>query len=91
MFKIQSIYINPTGTSSIIRGSAKVFRLYKNPEAKDLFIKAQNTKSVEEREKLFNQMGDYDIVIEKEKQPSNNRFMQFMKGLLNAYSFDKNI
>ena len=85
MFKILSTEINPTRIHSIKEGTAKIYRVYKNPNAKDLFIKAQNTSSLEEREKLLRQMGNYDIVVEKEKQPSKNRFMQFLKGLFSSY------
>jgi hypothetical protein len=85
MFKILSTDINSSRIHTIKSGTAKIYRVYKNPNAKDLFIKAQNTSSQEERTKLFEQMGDYDIVVEKEKQPSKNRLMQFLKGLFSSY------
>lgn len=81
MFKIQSIYINPPGISTVTKGAAKIFRIYKNPKARDLFIKSQKAKTVEERAKLLEQMGDYTIVTESEKNTHKNRFMQFIKGL----------
>ena len=82
MFKIKSIYINPIGTSSVHKGAADIYRIYKNPNAKELYLKAQSAKTVEERTKLFEQMGEYDISIRHPKNESKNRFIQFLKGIL---------
>lgn len=84
MFKILSTKINPTGTYSVATGTTKIYRVYKNPNARDLYIKAQNAATVEERTKLFEQMGDYEIVTKKEKTRSNNRIMQYLKGIWHA-------
>ena len=84
MFKIKSAYINPTGQYSMASIASNLYRVYKNPNARDLFIKAQKADTVKEREKLFNEMGEYKIVVEKEKRQSNNRLMQFLKGFFYA-------
>lgn len=83
MFKILSTYINPSGNYTIPRGCANIYRIYKNPKAKDLFLKAQNSDSVEERKKIFEEMGEYKVVTEKRKTQSKNRLNQFFKGILN--------
>ena len=85
MFKILSTHINPSSTYKTPNGAAKIYRIYKNPQAKDLFIKAKEAKTAEERQKLINEMGEYDIVTEKEKMPSRNRFVQLLKGLFSAF------
>ena len=84
MFKILSSYINPSGNYPIPRGCANIYRIYKNPKAKDLFLKAQNSDSVEERKKIFEEMGEYNVVTEKRKTQSKNRLNQFFKGILNV-------
>ncbi len=83
MFKILSSYINPTKNITLPKGCANIYRIYKNPKAKDLFIKAQKSDSVDERKKIFEEMGDFEIVVEKEKHFSKNRLIQFFKGLIN--------
>ena len=84
MFKIQSFYINPSGIYNVNERNKYLYRVYKNPNAKDLFIKAQNSTSVEERAKLFAEMGDYKLVDELPKTHSKNRLMQFLKGLFSS-------
>ena len=84
MFKILNAYMNPKGTYILTEGTAKLYRIYKNPKAKDLFIKAQNAKTVEERKNLFNAMGEYEVVNEAPKMKHKNRLTQFLKGLFNS-------
>ena len=84
MFKIKSVYINPTKIYPKIAEHCNLYRVYKNPEAKDLFIKAQNAKTVEERAKLFEEMGEYNLVTEPEKKSHRHRLIQFIRGLFNA-------
>ena len=84
MFKIKNVYMNPRGIYVLTEGTANLYRIYKNPEARDLFIKAQSAKTVEERKKLFDAMGEYEVVNEKPKLHSKNRLIQFLKGIFNA-------
>ena len=81
MFKIKSVLINPTGTYSMKKETANLYRIYKNPNAKDLFIKAQNAETIEERRRLFDEMGEYEIVNETPKKRCRNRVIQFLKGI----------
>lgn len=83
MFKIKCLYFNSVRTYSKTKNFCNLYRVYKNPKAKDLFLKAQQTKSLEEREKLYKEMGDYTLLTEPEKKSSKNRFLQFIKGLFN--------
>ena len=85
MFKIKNTYMNPNGLYSVTKGTENLYRIYKNPNAKDLFIKAQKAKSVEERKILFEQMGEYEVVNESPKQHNKSRILQFLKGLFNAF------
>ena len=82
MFKINSVYMNPQVNHSMTLKTSNLYRVYKNPNAKDLFIKAQNAKSAEERAKLFEEMGEYELVTEQSKTLSRCRLFQFLKGLL---------
>ncbi len=82
MFKILSAYINPAKNITLPKGCANIYRVYKNPKAKDLFAKAQKSDSVDERKKIFEEMGNFDIVVEKDKPHSKNRLVQFLKGLI---------
>lgn len=84
MFKIKSIYINPVRLYSLTKAHCNLYRVYKNPEAKDLFIKAQKAETVEERAKLFKEMGEYKLVTEPEKKSHRHRLVQFIRGLFNA-------
>jgi len=84
MFKIESIYINPSGKYSLPKSMTNIYRVYKNPNAKDLFLKAQKAESEEERAKLFEAMGEYEIVRETPKKYTNNRLIQFLKGLFSV-------
>lgn len=81
MFKILNTYMNPNGRYTITEGTAYLYRIYKNPNAKDLFIKAQNAKTVEERIKLFDEMGEYEVINEKPKKQRESRIIQFLKGI----------
>ena len=85
MFKILNAYMNPSGRYILTEGTANLYRIYKNPNAKDLFIKAQKAETVEERKKLFEEMGEYKLVNKKPKPQKQNRLMQFLKGLFNAF------
>ena len=84
MFKILNTYMNPNGTYTITEGTSKLYRVYKNPNARDLFMKAQKAETVEERKKLFEQMGEYQIVNENQKTHHRNRVIQFLKGLFTS-------
>ena len=81
MFKILNAYMNPKGTYILTNGTANLYRIYKNPKAKDLFIKAQKAETVEERAKLFEEMGEYKVVNENPKQHKPSRILQFIKGI----------
>ena len=81
MFKILNAYMNPSGMYCLTKGTASLYRIYKNPHAKDLFIKAQKAETVEERIKLFQEMGEYKVVNEAPKTPRRNRLIQFLKGI----------
>jgi len=83
MFKILNIYMNPSGKYVLTRGTENIYRVYKNPNAKDLFIKAQNAKTIEERKKFFDMMGEYEIVNETPKVRHRTRLKQYLKGLFN--------
>ena len=85
MFKIKNTYMNPNGLYSVTKGTENLYRIYKNPNAKDLFVKAQKAETVEEKRTLFEQMGEYEVVNESPKQHHKNRILQFLKGLLNAF------
>ena len=87
MFKIKSVYINPTGSYSMTKEHCNLYRVYKNPQAKDLFIKAQKAETVEERTKLFEEMGEYKLVTEVEKKSNKSRFVQFLKGIFTNESY----
>ena len=87
MFKIKSIYVNPTGLYSATKVHCNLYRIYKNPKAKDLFIKAQKAETVEERAKLLKEMGEYKLVTESEKKSSKSRFVQFLKGIFTNASY----
>lgn len=84
MFKIKNAYMNPNGMYTMTEGTANLYRIYKNPKAKDLFIKAKKAETVEERIKLFEEMGEYKIVNEKPKTRRNYRFLQFLKGIFSG-------
>jgi hypothetical protein len=84
MFKIKNVYMNPKGMYTMTEGTANLYRIYKNPSAKDLFIRAQKASTVEERKRLFDEMGEYEIVNETPKPRHKNRFIQFLKGIFNA-------
>ena len=82
-FKILNAYMNPNGTYPITEGTKNLYRIYKNPKARDLYIKAQDAKTVEERQKLFDMMGEYKVVNEAPKQRKASLFWSLMKGLFN--------
>ena len=84
MFKIKSVEINPARIYTKANEHSNLYRVYKNPQAKDLFIKAQKAETVEERAKLFKEMGEYDLVTEPEKKSHKSRVIQFLKGIFNA-------
>ena len=84
MFRVLSTKINPSKISSIYNGCAKIYRVYKNPNAKDLFLKAQKAETAEEKAMLLEKMGDYNVVTEKNERHSKNRLMQFLKGLFGS-------
>ena len=73
--------MNPSGRYTLTEGTANLYRIYKNPNAKDLFIKAQKAETVEERKKLFEEMGDYKVVNESPRMRRRNRVIQFLKGI----------
>ena len=85
MFKIKSCYINPNGKCSMAYKASNLYRIYKNSNAKDLFMKAQKAETVEERTKLFEQMGEYKLVTEVPKKQIGGLFMQLLKGLFNVH------
>ena len=76
--------MNPSGKYSVTAETTNLYRIYKNPKAKDLFIKAQKAETAEERRKLFDEMGEYKVVNENPKKRGKTRLMQFLKGLFNA-------
>ena len=62
MFKVFDMYMRPNGLSS---KNYSLYRIYKKPEAKELFMKAQTTDSITEKTKLYEKMGEYDIFVDK--------------------------
>ena len=57
--------------------SGNFVREYSNPNAKELFEKAQNASTIEEKIKYLEEMGDYKIInVENEKVVEN-----FLKNL----------
>lgn len=85
MFKIKSVEINSTGNYLKANGYSNLYRVYKNSQAKDLFMKAKKAKTSQEREKLFIEMGEYKLVTETEKKYGRGRLLQFLKGLLSGF------
>ena len=77
--------MNPNGIYSMMGKASNLYRVYKNPKAKDLYNKARQAETVEERKKLFEQMGEYKFVTETPKERTGGLFIQFLKGLFNAY------
>ena len=84
MFKILNAYMNPQGTYTLTKGTEHLYRVYKNPKAKDLFIKAQNAETVEERQRLFDMMGEYKVVNKAPKHRKPSIFWQLLKGLFSS-------
>ena len=81
MFKVKNIYMNPNGTYPVTEGTANLYRIYKNPKAKDLFIKARSAATVEERKRLFDEMGEYKIINKKPKRNKNGLLVQLLRAL----------
>ena len=81
MFEILSVYMNPTGIYCMA-GAENRYRLYKNPDARDLFIKAQNAKTIQERANLFKQMGEYDILDKTPHLSYVQKIKTFIKGII---------
>ncbi len=72
--------MNPTGIYCM-PGAENRYRLYKNPDASELFIKAQHASTVQERAALFKQMGDYEILDKTPHLPCMQRIKTFIKGI----------
>ena len=85
MFKIRNIYMNPSGTYAMTKGTENLYRVYKKPEARELFIAAQKAETIEKRKKLFDEMGEYEVINETPKKHRSSRLKQFLKGLFNVY------
>lgn len=84
MFRILNAYMCPNGTYAITEGTKNLYRVYKNPKAKDLFLKAQKAETVEERQKLFDMMGEYKLVNKKPKYRKQNILWSLLKGLFSS-------
>ena len=76
--------MNPRGKYSMTDATANVYRVYRNANAKDLYIKAQKAATTEERKRLFDEMGDYEIIDKTPKKKRKNRFLQFLKGIFSS-------
>ena len=65
MFKILDAYMRPSG----LRGctNLNLYRVYKNPEARDLYLKAQWESAQFQRADLYAKMGEYELVDETPK------------------------
>ena len=81
MFKILGAYMNPTGIYCMPIGAENRYRLYKNPDARGLFIKAQQASTVQERAALFKQMGDYVILDKTPHLSWSRRIKALIKGI----------
>ena len=60
-------------------GKVNWVKEYTNPKAKDLYEKAMKTKDLQEKMKLFNQMGEYKLIdLEQE-----TLFDNFIENIMN--------
>ena len=71
------------GTSLIhFKKPAKYVMEYKNPRAKEFYQKAQDTKDISEKIKLYEQMGDYELKALNFKEYIKDVFKIFLEKFL---------
>lgn len=65
MFKILDSYMQSSGLRNGL--NPYLYRIYKNPEARNIYLRSQWADSFEERKYILKKMGEYTLVDETPK------------------------